>query len=199
MDVDCIVIGGGPAGLTASIYLARYRRQVAVLDGGHSRAALIPETHNYPGFAQGIGGSDLLKELKHQAGGYGVALVDRQVDALEHNGGTFHASAVGGNISAPRVILATGLIDNCPTIDGLDPTANGRFVRYCPICDGYEASDRDICVLGGAEEAGGKALFLKTYSKSVTLLTPDGKRGGEKTYRSLADAGVLTPSAGVAA
>jgi thioredoxin reductase (NADPH) len=72
------------------------------------------------------------------------------------------------------------------------------LVRYCPICDGYEAIDKDICVLGGAEEACGKALFLRTYSRSVTLLTLDGRRGGEDTCRDLSEAGVHTPSSAVA-
>jgi threonine dehydrogenase-like Zn-dependent dehydrogenase len=58
--MDCLIIGGGPAGLTAAIYLARYRRDVLVIDAGQSRARLIPETHNYPGFAEGVAGSDLL-------------------------------------------------------------------------------------------------------------------------------------------
>ena len=63
-DVDCLVIGGGPAGLTAGIYLARFLRNVAVVDSGSSRASLIPETHNYPGFPEGIAGPDLLSELR---------------------------------------------------------------------------------------------------------------------------------------
>ena len=65
--LDCLIIGGGPAGLTAAIYLARYRRRVVVVDAGDSRAALIPESHNYPGF-RGIGGPALLAKLREQVG-----------------------------------------------------------------------------------------------------------------------------------
>ena len=73
--VDCIIIGGGPAGLTAAIYLGRYRRRVTVFDAGSSRAALIPRTQNYPGFAEGITGLDLLAALTAQAENYGVNLI----------------------------------------------------------------------------------------------------------------------------
>lgn len=66
-NLDCLIIGGGPAGLTAAVYLARYRRKVMIVDSGESRAALIPESHNYPGFAHGISGRKLLGLLKQQA------------------------------------------------------------------------------------------------------------------------------------
>jgi len=198
VDVECVVIGGGPAGLTASIVLARYRRSVVVLDAGHSRAALIPRTHNYPGFPDGIEGKDLLGRMRDQAAEYGVRTLARRAKALVRSGETLCVSSDDGDIRAPYVILATGLVDNCPDIEGLDAAVNGRLVRYCAICDGFEAGNSDICVLGGAEEACGKALFLRTYSRSVTLLAPDGKRGSEATCRALADAGVRTPESGVA-
>ena len=67
VDLDCLVIGGGPAGLTAGIYLARFLRNVAVVDSGSSRASLIRKTHNYPGFSKGIAGPDLLSELREHA------------------------------------------------------------------------------------------------------------------------------------
>jgi thioredoxin reductase (NADPH) len=197
MDFDCIVVGGGPAGLTAAIYLARYRRRVALLDIGQSRAVLIPKTRNYPGFAHGIAGSELLEELRRQAGGYGVAWLNREVKGLDRHGSRFTASVAGGPICAPTVLLATGLVDKKPTIGALDEVDKGALVRYCPICDGYEAIDKDICVLGRVEEACGKALFLRTYSRSVSLLTLDGRRGCEDTCRDLSEAGVDTPSSPV--
>lgn len=178
-SLDCIVIGGGPAGLTAAIYLGRYRRHVVVFDAGRSRAALIPRTQNYPGFPDGITGRDLLAALKHQAAGYGVNLVDGEAQTLTREGELFRVTGRNADFRAPRVIMATGLIDTRPEIIGLEPGADGSLVRYCPICDGYEAADKDICVFGEAEEACAKGLFLRTYSKSVTLLTPDGHFPGE--------------------
>jgi thioredoxin reductase (NADPH) len=172
--LDCVVIGGGPGGLTAAIYLARYRRRVAVFDAGNSRAGLIPKTRNYPGFAQGIKGADLLAALIEQAETYGVNFNRCEARTLEHDGQLFRVVGDLADIRAPHAIMATGLIDTRPYIEGLTPEADGRLVRYCPVCDGYEAAGKNICVFGQAEVAYSKALFLRTFSKSITLLTPDG-------------------------
>jgi thioredoxin reductase (NADPH) len=196
--LDCVVIGGGPAGLTAAIYLGRYRRRVAVFDDGHSRASLIPRTQNYPGFAHGITGPDLLVALTEQAESYGVTLIKCEVNTLVREAEMFRVKGNGTDFGAPRAIMATGLIDKRPEIGGFENGADGSLVRYCPVCDGYEATDKDICVFGSAEEAGGKALFLRTFSKSVTLLTPIGHCGSEKIWSDLAAAGVQMPERGVA-
>jgi thioredoxin reductase (NADPH) len=172
--MDCIIIGGGPAGLTAAIYLARFRRSVAVIDSRDSRARLIPKTHNYPGFANGITGVRLLEVLREQARSYGVNIIEGQVDRLEGQDGEFDICWSSRRLTAKRVILATGLTDTCPPMSRLDEAVARGLVRYCPICDGFEASDRRIAVLGPAAQAWHKALFLRTYSKSVTLLTLDG-------------------------
>jgi thioredoxin reductase (NADPH) len=196
LEVDCVVIGGGPGGLTAGIYVARYRRRVVVFDEGCSRAALIPKTRNYPGFAHGITGPDLLAALTAQAEDYGVRLIICEARSLEREGQMFRAAGRHGEIRATHAILATGLIDQRPEIEGFEPGADGKLVRYCPICDGYEATDKDICVYGNAEDACGKALFSQNVSKSVTLLTPDGCRPDE-ICRELAPAGVRLPGAKV--
>jgi thioredoxin reductase (NADPH) len=194
--LDCLIIGGGPAGLTAAIYLARYRRRVRVVDAGESRAALIPESHNYPGFANGIAGPELLSHLRKQADLYGVERLEGRIEALSLTD-AFRAAWNGSDLVATRVILATGLVDRCPPIPGLKAAIADGLVRYCPICDGYEASDRRIAVLGNASEACGKALFLRTYSASVALLTLDGKPPDAASFRELAGAGIDTPEARV--
>ena len=79
--VDCLVVGAGPAGLSAAIYLARYRRRVLVIDGGNSRASLIPESHNYPGFS-GIAGQELLAQLREQAEKYGAMFQENEVKSI---------------------------------------------------------------------------------------------------------------------
>src|SRR5215210_4481525 len=86
--LDCLVIGGGPAGLLGAVYLARYRRSVQVFDAGESRAAKIPESHNYPGFF-GIAGPELLRRLNAQARQYGAELVRGRVTSLRKEGETF--------------------------------------------------------------------------------------------------------------
>jgi thioredoxin reductase (NADPH) len=189
---DCIVIGGGPGGLTAAIYLARCRRHVAVFDTGDSRAAFIPRTHNYPGFAHGISGPDLLAALTEQARTYGVRLIKCEAETLVRDEHMFCVTGNHGELHAVHAIMATGLIDTRPEIAGFDPGADGNLVRYCPICDGYEAADKEICVFGSAADAYGKALFLRTFSKSVTLLTPDGCCS-EPILSDLAAAGIRLP------
>ena len=193
-DLDCLVIGGGPAGLTSAIYLARYRRNVMVIDSRESRAALIPETHNYPGFAGGVSGKKLLELLTAHAENYGVKIVHGRVENLQKSGDGFTAAATGRTISAKRVVLATGLVDRALEIPGLRPAIEEGLVRYCPICDGYEATDQRIGVLGKADIACNKAIFLRTFSKRVTLLAADGEPADDEVCRELTNAGVRVPS-----
>lgn len=181
--LDCLIIGGGPAGLTAAIYLARYRRAIRVVDAGKSRAALIPESHNYPGF-QGIGGPELLRRLREQARRYGAELATGEVTGLRREGdGSFAASCGGESLHARMVLIATGLVDERPTIEGLGTGIAHGAIRFCPICDGYEAVDRRVGVLGGFETAGHKALFLRTYTRDLVLFATDDDRQAPRDLR----------------
>jgi thioredoxin reductase (NADPH) len=193
--LDCLIIGGGPAGLTAAIYLARYRRHIAVVDAGDSRAALIPESHNYPGF-QGIAGPALLERLRGQARRYGAELRQGTVESLARGDGGFSASTDGETLRARTVLMATGLIDRKPETEGLrDGIAHGA-IRFCPICDGYEATDKRIGVLGPFDTAGPKALFMRTYSRDVRAFATD-RVGDGDLAAALDAAGVVV--AGIAA
>jgi thioredoxin reductase (NADPH) len=187
---DVLIVGGGPAGLTCAIYLARYRRHVVVVDSGESRAALIPETHNYPGFADGIAGSKLLEALVLQARTYGVEIIRDRIIELQAVTGGFEARCSAAGIGAKRVVMASGLIDRDLGSPDLQHSVGDGLVRYCPICDGYEATDLRIGVLGSANDVANKALFLRTYSRRVTLLTLDGEDYSEPLARELSEAGV---------
>jgi thioredoxin reductase (NADPH) len=167
---DCLVVGGGPAGLTAALYLARFRRRVLVIDAGKSRAASIPRSHNHPGFADGISGDVLLGTLRTQAEEYGAKIVDGNVLSLRRTTDGFAADTTIGPVVAPRVVIATGITDKCPDIEVLDPIGAKEMVRYCPVCDGFEAIDKKIAVYGPPNEAAGKARFLRVYSSAVTLV-----------------------------
>jgi thioredoxin reductase (NADPH) len=99
---DCLIVGGGPAGLTAALYLARYRRRVLVLDAGRSRAAQIPETHNHPGY-KGIAGKALLSLLREQACQYGAVIRTDEVGSLRTDERMFEADG-GERYRACRVL-----------------------------------------------------------------------------------------------
>src|SRR4051812_16607969 len=166
---DSLVVGGGPAGLTAAIYLARYLRRTCVVDDGASRALLIPESHNYPGF-KGIAGPELLRRLRDQAAQYGAHFMRGRVDDLAREADTFVARIEDRQIMARCVLLATGIVDEKPAVQGLQDVGYRGAIRFCPICDGYEALDQPIGVPGPVKTACNKALFLRTYSADVMLL-----------------------------
>jgi thioredoxin reductase (NADPH) len=188
--LDCLIVGGGPAGLTAAVYLTRFRRSVRVIDSGASRARLIPRTRNYPGFPDGISGPDLLDTLRQQAIRYGAHIEEGEVTALAFRDGLFTAEWAGSDLVAKRVLLATGIVDEAPDIPGLREVVYEGAIRFCPICDGYEAMDRKIGVLGAVDIAWKKALFMRAYSKDVTLLRIAGKSADEACLGELRDAGV---------
>jgi thioredoxin reductase (NADPH) len=165
--LDCLIIGGGPAGLTAAIYLSRYRRVTRVMDSGESRALKIPRTHNYSGF-KGIAGPALLARLREQAGTYGTAVETGRVRSLTRAQEFFTATVDGECITSRTVLLATGLVDVSPEVSGKLEVSD-EVIRYCPICDGYEAMDRKIGVLGSLPDAGKKALFLRTFTRHVAV------------------------------
>jgi thioredoxin reductase (NADPH) len=170
MSLDCLVVGGGPAGLTAAIYLARYRRNVFVVDKGESRAEKIPNSHNHPGFSAGISGAELLARLREQAGRYQIDIRSAHIESLHMGANIFIAKMAGEEIHAKRILLATGVTDQAPGFGNLEGAVFKTLVRYCPICDGYEALDKKIAVLGSLHHALREATFLRTYSKSVTVL-----------------------------
>ena len=171
--LDCLVIGGGPAGLSAAIYLARFRRRFLGVDAGASRASYIPLSHNHPGFPDGVAGEELLARMRRQAARYGAEVARGRVQALERRGdGAFVATTAGGEaFRARHVLLATGVEDIEPELPDLKDAVRRGLVRHCPICDGYEVIDQKVGVIGHGESGLGEALFLRTYTADLTLLT----------------------------
>ncbi len=168
---DCLVIGGGAAGLTAAVYLARYRRQVLVVDAGRSRLAWIPKSRNVMGFPDGIVGRELWDRLREHAARYGVVPRAGRVEALARTGdGGFEARVDGSPVRARKVLLATGAIDVEPELPGLAEGLAAGNVRYCPVCDGFETQRQRVAVLGRELHGLRESLFVAGFGNQVTWL-----------------------------
>ena len=175
--LDCLIVGGGPAGLTAAIYLSRFHLDIMVVDGGKSRAAWIPCTRNVSGFPEGIEGTELLQRMRDQACNYGAKIETEFVTKLECDGksGVFTATWGSGCATARTVLLATGVTNRRPPMDEKlhDEALSRGLVRYCPICDGYEVTDKRVGVIGSDSHGVAEALFIRSYTADVTLIAPD--------------------------
>ena len=170
--MDCLVIGAGPAGLTAATYFARFRRRVLAIDSGASRASWIPVSHNVPGFPLGVGGPELLARMRAQAAQYGAELRTGEVAALEAlPGGGFLATADGSSIHAERVLLATGGLDIEPELPGVRDAVRQGLVRHCPICDAYEIVGQRVALIAYGKCRVKEALLLRAYTADLTVLT----------------------------
>jgi len=169
--LDCLVIGGGAAGLTAALYLGRYRRRVMVADAGASRLRLIPRSRNVMGFPDGIAGTELLERMRLHVSHYGVEMRQGCVSELRMTGGTFEAVVDGATLRARTVLLATGAIDVEPEVPGLAEGLKAGHVRYCPVCDGYETQGRRVAVLGREVHGLRESLFVCGFENQVTWLS----------------------------
>lgn len=169
---DCVIVGGGPAGLTAATYLARFHRRVALVDDGDSRALWIPRSHNQPSYPDGIGGQELLAQMKAQAQRYETTFLQGRVASIKSDAQSFLLKGDRFLLRARTVLLATGVQNRRPDVD---PSTHRSALekgqlRYCPVCDGYEVSGQAIAVLAFDKRGVTEALFLRTYSSDVTLL-----------------------------
>ncbi len=180
---DCVIIGGGPEGLTAATYLGRFLRRVVVIDSGESRLLRIPVSRNVPGFPDGVSGPTLRSLMQSQAAKFGAELVEGQATDVRAVQGTFEITSTLGAVQARTVFLASGVSVTAPPIEGIDGAVARGQVRYCPICDGFEAQGRNVAVLGGRHASFEEARFLRTYTSHVTFVPAAAKFGlghGEK-------------------
>jgi len=173
---DCIIIGAGPAGLTAALYLVRFHLRVRMLDAGDGRAVTIPCTRNQPGHPGGIPGRALVERMLAQAEEHGAVREAATATAIEREGDDFRVRAGGRALGGRTVLLATGVRNHRPDMpqDLHDEALERGLLRYCPICDGYEVTDKRVGVIGTETHGMKEALFLRGYTRDVTLISPDG-------------------------
>lgn len=167
---DVAVVGGGPAGLAAAIYLTRFMRSLIIFDIGDGRASLIPKTHNCPGFPDGIAGEQLLARLRDQLDKHGTDIVPAYVERIERTNGAFIVTTAATTVCASHVVLATGVVDKAPAIANLRKAIAAGSVRLCPVCDAYEAMGQRIAVVGPEKLALKEAVFLTEYSPHVCII-----------------------------
>ena len=181
---NIVIIGGGPAGLSAAIYAVRAGMQATVLykDGG--ALAKTDKIENYFGFIEPVSGAELLERGQKQAERLGAVLRQTEVTGIEYAAQGFTVKTADGVFDADAVILATGSPRAVPKIEGV-AAFEGRGVSYCAICDAFFYRGKDVAVLGQGEYALEEARVLLPVARSVTLLTdgseapadlPDGLR-----------------------
>jgi thioredoxin reductase (NADPH) len=191
-QLDCLVIGAGPAGLTAAIYLARFHLTVTVVDAGDSRALQIACTHNHAGFPEGISGRELLARMRSQALKYGARIFAGRVQAIDQHGTGFTARGRDIAFKARSVLIATGVTNRRPPIDEAlhsEALKLGRL-RYCPVCDGFEVTGQNVAVIGSDARAVSECEFLRSFTDRVSLVLDSHHGLADPAAKHLEDIGV---------
>lgn len=159
---DCVIIGGGPAGLAAATYLGRFLRSTLVIDAGDGRASSIPATHNLIGFPDGISGGDLLSRMRRHALRYGAKLSNGLANGIVQTRTGFVVTTGVEAVNTRTILLAQGVKNHRPrmALETHDRGVAQGLIRYCPICDGYEVRGKRVAVLGCSDHGAADALSL---------------------------------------
>lgn len=168
---EVMVIGGGPAGLSAALYLARYRRRTVLFDAGQGRSTWHQTNHNYLGFPGGIPAKRLREIGRQQISEYDeVTFCDHKIETLAHHNGGFLASGQAGEWYGQAVIICTGVVDHYPHFDDWHEYV-GRSMFWCITCDGYSSIEKNVVVIGNTNEAASEALQLQRFTPQIIVLT----------------------------
>jgi thioredoxin reductase (NADPH) len=168
---DLIIIGGGPAGLTAGLYAARSRLKTLLIEklspGG--QVLLTDSVENYPGFPDGISGFELVDRMRRQAENFGLAIRSQEVTRLNLLPKKKEVVTDKGSLESRSLILTTGATPRKLAIEG-EERLTGKGVSYCATCDGPFYRDREVAVIGGGDTAVEEALYLTRFASKVHLV-----------------------------
>lgn len=179
-DYEAAIIGDGPGGLLAALYLGRFKRSVVVFGAGVPRASWIPKTHNLIGFESGIGGQKLLAKMRTQAVAVGAELVRDRVKIFPEEDG-FLIRGAKSKVRVQNVIIASGITDLNPSITNVKELREKGLLRYCPVCDAYEFQNKKIVTLACDEHGYKAALFLWRYSKDLKIVASKSYQPSKET------------------
>ena len=168
---DMVIIGGGPAGLTAGIYASRARMDVILFEKGAYGGQMTTTAHieNYPGFPGGVAGYELADLMHKQAETFELTIEYRTIDKIQKDGDLFVLDTSEGEIRSQTILMATGAIPNKMGVPG-EEKLTGRGVSYCATCDGALYRERVVAVIGGGDSAVEEALFLTRFASRVHLV-----------------------------
>ncbi|BBH23582.1 pyridine nucleotide-disulfide oxidoreductase [Paenibacillus baekrokdamisoli] len=173
MRFDCIIIGGGIAGLQAAIQLGRYAmHSVLVIDSSDGRSSICLSYRNLLGYPEGVSGMDLRRIGMNQASSYGVQFTqDKVINAQSMQDGSFliHGDKDNSTYEAATLLLATGVMDRFPELPGLRECL-GLTVFVCPDCDGFKVKDRATLVLGSGDTGANMALTLRAWTSYLLYI-----------------------------
>jgi thioredoxin reductase (NADPH) len=168
-DYECIIIGNGPAGLSAAIYLRRFNRNCLLVGAGKGRAGWIPKTHNLIGHPNGVTGAKLLAKMNRQVGALktprleGFAKIERVPKG-------FLVRVGRKKMTSPTVIIATGFKDIQPKIKNVAALRKRGFLRYCPVCDAFEHRHKNIVVFVKDDDGIQRALFMLRFTRRLRII-----------------------------
>lgn len=182
-EYDVIVCGGGPAGLSAALWLGRYRRKTLVVDAANQRNLAANASHGYL-TADGCTPAEFLDRARADVDAYPeVERVTGTVDAVERDDGRFLVETSTGTARCARLLISTGVTDACPDIPGFGDFF-GKHIFHCSCCDGYESRDLDVLAIGWGEHSAGYALDLLEWGARVTLVTNGNSFEGDEPSRA---------------
>lgn len=184
---DCMIIGGGPAGLTCAIFMGRYRRRVLVIDAGRPRNYAAQAIHGFLGHHR-IKPAELLRKGRDEAEQVGVEFLDSVARKIERCGDCFEIKTDQGTVKGRRVVLAYGVRDILPEIPDLK-SYYGKSIFHCPDCDGYEVTGKRVGVIGQGKNVAGLSLKMLQWTEDVTIFThgEDREQNADQTSKLQAE------------